>query len=51
MKQKSAAAKKLPTEQHAKQGIKRVLIPDAVKSNSTGESAKHRALELIAKLG
>jgi hypothetical protein len=51
MKQKSAAAKKLPTEQNAKQGIKRILIPNAIESNSTGKSAEGCAFELIAKVG
>ena len=49
VQEKSAAAKKLPAEKNAQQGIERILVPDAIETNSTGKSAECCALEFIGK--
>ena len=51
MKQKSVVAKKFPTEENAQQGIERILVPDAIETNSTGKNAECCALEFVVKVG
>ena len=51
MKQKSVVAKKLPSEENTQQGIERILVPDAIKTNSTGKNAERCALEFVVKVG
>ena len=51
MKKKSVAARELPAQQNAQEGIERIFIPHAIESCFLGRSAKFRAFKFIAKFG
>src|SRR5204863_6553334 len=51
VQQKSAAAEKLPAEEHAQEGVERILVPNAIETNFIPKSAQRCALEFIGKVG
>ena len=51
VQQESAAAEKLPAQENAQEGIERILVPDAIETNSTGKSTECGTLEFIGKVG